>query len=749
MTKVSLIVFIWFQAVFLLHGQKGFEQLGKSDLTRIEKEIKHKLELGSKFLYLPESHKADIDSATYYFDAALKRSKYIRNIELEYETLFYFGEVCYERNEFDKGNAYYNKIINHYKKTNQKAKEAKILYSMGCRMFFQIPKDKINYSEIAEIFNRSAKLYEELNLKVERLNSLIYIGDISLNEGKLELANIQLLEVLDLYKSIGHQDLHHTYRLLSVTHQLSGNLDKSLYYALEAVKSVEKSNNKSSTFYYYKQLADIYMELQLYEKSIEWYKKSNLISQDKNISYYYRSVDLISKCLLKLGRNQEALNSILDAVKKYPPQTSHNKAIIYLVLGNYYKTIKRYDLAEKNYTSALFFFEEIKNDIYPKILSHAYIEVGSFYIEQKEYLKAKAILEKALEIPEGITGISSLSDANLMLFKVDSAQANYPSAIKYYQKYKALNDSVFNEKKSKRIEELQVLYETEKQKKDIDTLQDLTTFQMTKLEHLGKSLSLIIGVLVLLSVIFLLLIKSYTTKQKSNRMLISQKGEIDQKNTSLQKLVLEKEWLLKEVHHRVKNNLQIVMSLLNTQSHYLKDNAALNAIQESQHRIYSMSLIHKKLYQTENVIAINMEIYCKEMIEYFKNTFDIGQRIQFMIDVEPIELDSSQAVPLGLILNEAITNSIKHAFTNKNNGIITVTFKHLDNNRLQLFIKDNGIGILENSDDMNFQSLGMKLIKGFSEDLDAELHIKNDNGLLISLNFLYNEKMAEVLVNQV
>ena len=127
-------------------------------------------------------------------------------------------------------------------------------------------------------------------------------------------------------------------------------------------------------------------------------------------------------------------------------------------------------------------------------------------------------------------------------------------------------------------------------------------------------------------------------------------------------LLKDKEWLIKEVHHRVKNNLQMVISLLNSQSIYLNDEAAVVAIQESQRRMHAMSLIHQKLYQSENVGVIDMRAYINEFISYLKDIFETGSSIRFEQDVDPIKLDVGQAVPVGLILNEVITNSIKYAF---------------------------------------------------------------------------------------
>jgi two-component sensor histidine kinase len=201
-------------------------------------------------------------------------------------------------------------------------------------------------------------------------------------------------------------------------------------------------------------------------------------------------------------------------------------------------------------------------------------------------------------------------------------------------------------------------------------------------------------------------------------------------------LVNEKEWLLKEIHHRVKNNLQVVMSLLNSQSAYIDNDAALTAIHDSQHRVHAMSLIHQKLYNSENVSSIDMSFYTRELVSYLRDSFDTGHRIRFELNIEPLKMDVSQAVPLGLILNEAITNSIKYAFPHEKSGVISVSLSDSSANHYLLSISDNGVGLP--ADFRKTGSLGMSLMKGLSEDLDGNFSIESNNGTLIKISFVHH-----------
>jgi two-component sensor histidine kinase len=150
-------------------------------------------------------------------------------------------------------------------------------------------------------------------------------------------------------------------------------------------------------------------------------------------------------------------------------------------------------------------------------------------------------------------------------------------------------------------------------------------------------------------------------------VLVKNNKIITEKNGLLQNLVREKEWLLKEVQHRVKNNLHTLLCLLESQASHLK-NEGLAAVEVSQHRIYAMSLIHQKLYQAEDIRTVLIDKYIAEFVDYLGDSFEGRSEVHFMLDIEPIRLAVSQAIPLALIINEAVTNSMKYAFPDKRPG---------------------------------------------------------------------------------
>lgn len=214
-------------------------------------------------------------------------------------------------------------------------------------------------------------------------------------------------------------------------------------------------------------------------------------------------------------------------------------------------------------------------------------------------------------------------------------------------------------------------------------------------------------------------LEEQVSKQTEELQLYIQ--ELEQKNTELRQKEQEKEILLKEIHHRVKNNLQIVSSLLNLQSHYLNSEAEQNAFMDCQLRIVSMAAIHEQLYSKGDLSIIYMPQYVPDLINNLKRSYDFHQEIEIFAAVEDINLDIDTSVPIGLIITEIFTNSLKHAFPNKT-GEIRLNMTKNDDNFI-LTISDNGIGFDLNA---TVNSLGMTIIETLSEQLNAEYIIQSN-----------------------
>ncbi len=197
----------------------------------------------------------------------------------------------------------------------------------------------------------------------------------------------------------------------------------------------------------------------------------------------------------------------------------------------------------------------------------------------------------------------------------------------------------------------------------------------------------------------------------------------------------EKEVLLKEVHHRVKNNMAVISSLLSLQSGYIEDEKSLALFRESQGRIRSMALVHEKLYQSSDFAHIDVQDYVNSLAQDVMSAFMGRKDVSTDIIVEAIEMDIDNLIPCGLIINELLTNAFKHAFDGVDNPEISISMVKVDDDNVLLTIRDNGKGLPEGFDVSSSKGLGLKIVCALSEQLDAKLEVAGDDGTIIKLTF--------------
>jgi len=331
-------------------------------------------------------------------------------------------------------------------------------------------------------------------------------------------------------------------------------------------------------------------------------------------------------------------------------------------------------------------------------------------------------------------GLSRIKDEQLW-YKLDSARADFQGAFNHFLFYKSKMDSVFSLNKIRQLQVLGVEYETaikedsiKSKNMNINFLMQKNQLQAANLRQAGFIRNITIIGIILVLIIMTLLYRQYLHKQKSNKV-------ITQKNELLQQMVGEKEWLLKEIHHRVKNNLEIIMSLLNSQSKYIHNEAALMVINDSQRRVQAISLIHQKLYQSDNASTIDIRQYIDQLICYLQDSFNTDTHTVIEQDVDAVKLDVAKAIPLALIINEAIVNALKYAFPGQQRGVIQVSLKRDGADFLLLHLSDNGIGLPANMELSKHDSLGFSLMRGLAGQLDGSFHMDSNNGLHISIRF--------------
>ncbi len=199
--------------------------------------------------------------------------------------------------------------------------------------------------------------------------------------------------------------------------------------------------------------------------------------------------------------------------------------------------------------------------------------------------------------------------------------------------------------------------------------------------------------------------------------------------------IREKEVLLQEIHHRVKNNMQIISSLLNIQTRYVDDAEAVNVLKESQNRVKSMAMIHEKLYNSQSFNKIYFVDYIESLVWDLFYSYSIKKgTIKPVLDIDDVKLNIETSVPCGLIITELVSNCLKYAFPDGRQGELKVSLKIKDD-YYELKISDNGIGFPENIDFKNTESLGLQLVNSLTDQIDGEIELDSTNGTEFKIRF--------------
>jgi len=314
---------------------------------------------------------------------------------------------------------------------------------------------------------------------------------------------------------------------------------------------------------------------------------------------------------------------------------------------------------------------------------------------------------------------NDLSWSYRRISEIDSAQGNFEKSLANYKMYVAYKDSIDKETNIKISERIDFVKKTADQDKKITQLTNQNNIQSLKAKQQTiMGLALLIGV-ILLVILLTVLYNRFRLKKKALHII-----KIKNK---------ENELLMGEIHHRVKNNLQIILSLLSAQKDSHIDNEALKtALTESQNKIRSMAIIHQNLYKGNNFSSVAVDSYLSELIRNIKDSFKQNNKdVDFELNIDTAQIKMGLAVPLGLILNELITNCYKYAFegTGKKTNKVDISFKLLESShKFQLILKDNGIGLPEDFCLKNNPSFGMQLVHGLVEQMNGEIIMDIEEG---------------------
>ncbi|MDN3581810.1 tetratricopeptide repeat-containing sensor histidine kinase [Mucilaginibacter flavus] len=739
MVKKYIILFTFLLPVMLLHAQTQHWDVGYGnhikESVKTEGNDTARIDLLFTLVnyYLDRNivtdNKKNLDSALTVAQKALTLSMQIGDGNRKNESTRLMGSVYLVAGDSVASHKCIEQVLNYFKSRQQ---------------YPQMVNACIKYARAgnrASFHNLSIQFYERA-LSIATTHHLgdneIQIKSFLVFEkgamGQMEAAMTDAFKIVNQYKKSG-RSLGMVYCLIATTYRYRGDLKTALNYGLASVHDVELHHDSLVENGAYAELALIYDVLGETEKSVFFYRKTLAarLKKPRKEEFIYRTLGFIAKDLIKLGRAKEALKEVQEFQKAHPPQSASGEAFCYQNLAYCYEALKDYTRAESYYLNLL---KSPVAKVSDEIGTLAYYDVINFYLLQNRHKLAQYY---ALKVGSRNTSLDNIRNYENLCYKIDSALGNYKSALYHYGKSQQAKDSLLNQSKIHEISELQLKYETVQKEKDISLLKKDSQLQRDRATQANHIRNITFACIGLLSLVLVFLYKLLVdNKQKAD--------EIDQKNASLNRLIAEKdgfidekEWLLKEIHHRVKNNLQIVIGLLQRQSSYIDNEVALNAIQNSENRMYAIALIHQKLYLSESFDRINMQEYIDDLITHVKDCTDTGGQVIFDKNLDRIYLNVSQAVPLGLILNEATTNAIKHACPANSAAKIHIWFRQTPDHYNQLIVKDNGNGFDKDFDFTAIQSMGINLMRGLSKQLGGTFQITQDNGVVIEVKFKTEE----------
>lgn len=353
-------------------------------------------------------------------------------------------------------------------------------------------------------------------------------------------------------------------------------------------------------------------------------------------------------------------------------------------------------------------------------LSYNYGNISDAYLRMNDFPHAKYYARRMLEVSERLKAPHRLVNAYSQLTKVSKKQQQYDSALYFKEQHVFLSDSLNNVAKSGQIAEMQTRYETEIKEAQIHDLSQSNRIKNQRMLLIGAAACI-------LALALALIWRQKRTLQKQQAQILEQSEKL--------------KWLMKELHHRVKNNLQIVSSLLNLQSYRLKDKdeESLAALKESQLRVQAMSLIHQRLYQVEEVTLVNFKLYISDLTETLMKAYGYdSDSFDLQVNVEKELLDVDTVMPLGLLVNEVITNSFKYAYKDVAHPALTIDL-HENNNQLQLTVKDNGPGMSVTD---NKKGFGKQLITALTRQLKAKCEVNVVQGTSYLFTIPYTKVKA-------
>jgi two-component system, sensor histidine kinase PdtaS len=513
---------------------------------------------------------------------------------------------------------------------------------------------------------------------------------------------------------------------LAIVQQLQGNNLEAIDQYLEVEKMFKSLGDRQRLSRLYNNLGNMYKKTEQYDVAIQVFENSIEIKQELGDAKGILNTSInLAMLYSAAGRHEDAIAlSVKNLEQVQRVGDTANEISLLINLGVIYSNDKN---PKRDLTRGLSYLQMaeklLKDNSSLTLQVECWVNLAGINQSLNNPQRASSYLAKLETILGKISPEARISYYELKVNEMRDL-GDFKGAFSFLEKKTDAQHQLVSDKLMDRAAELEVRYETEKKERVIAQLE--LDKQKASLEIItgANQRNLLIAVSIGLFAISGLIYFQFRQKHKSNSLLT-------EKNSVIEKSLRERESLLKEIHHRVKNNLQIISSLLSLQSRSLTDTDAQGAISESRNRVKSMSLIHEQLYQEDTISGVDMKDYIQRLVNSLVSSYGLDtERVEIKIAAENILLDVDSAIPLGLIINELVSNSIKYAFPEKKSGTILVSL-HEMMSELKLKVEDNGVG-MDVSKKSN-QSFGLSMVNSLMRKLKAEMNIVSSEGTSVEL----------------
>jgi two-component sensor histidine kinase len=510
---------------------------------------------------------------------------------------------------------------------------------------------------------------------------------------------------------------------IGVVYMHKGDYPKALDNFFKALPIFEKLQNKAGVLIQYGNIGIIYDNQNDNAKALDYYFKALKISESindkKHASIQYCNIAIV------YGKENDFKKTEIYCLKALEIDKALNDkegiARNLINIGSLYNDQKKYAEALNYFIEAFAISKEI-GDKYQ--IAGCLVNMASVHSYLKHYKKAEELFLQSLKAAEKVDDLDLKKQIELIVSEFYTELKNDNLAFIHYKKYIVLRDSVYNEENTKKSVKAEMNYSFEKKQTATKFEYDKIVYKLESENKLHKQLQVffIISIILILGLLFFAK-RAYDSKKKIADFMASESNR--------------KEVLLQEVHHRINNNLQIISSLLTLQANSANDEKLTEYLKQSQNRIQSLSALHELLYENDSPLQINMNEYLNKVLDFHRDVLKtLANKVEIKLKITDVSFPTKMAVPLALIVNELVTNSIKYAFNDSNNGQINISLLQIGNekNEWQLRVSDSGKGLPA---DNNFRkdSLGLRLVTIMVKQLNGILTKSNTPGATFEILF--------------